>query len=36
MYLDAYILDLIDENEIEITDVQEFWDAERIIFDKRK
>jgi hypothetical protein len=28
------ILDLIDENEIEIADVQEFWDAEKIIFDK--
>ncbi len=28
------ILDLIDENEIEIADVQEFWNAEKIVFDK--
>ena len=28
------ILDLIDEKEVEIADVQEFWNAERIIFDK--
>jgi hypothetical protein len=28
------ILDLIDEMGIEIADVQEFWNAERIVFDK--
>ncbi|HLO53630.1 MAG TPA: SMI1/KNR4 family protein [Saprospiraceae bacterium] len=28
------ILDLIDEKEIEISDVQEFWNAEKIIFVK--
>jgi hypothetical protein len=28
------ILDLIDEKEIEIADVQEFWNAEKIVFDK--